>query len=212
MSIDLARLPDDIAIGALISYTFDTAKNPSESGIKGRKSMRSQVIRNYTVSIAPGESAEEFQSILLSVLGDRYPFAMRDPTSFNLSDEPLTDFTTVGGSTHVPLYKTFTPVTGSRSYRQRILIPDITEVPLVFSLNGSPVTPTFTDPGIAIVGSVLTGGDDLRIVSGQYLTPVCIADTAAATINSGPYLDAIFGFQEVRFEEILENELVNLTS
>lgn len=212
MSISLARLPDDIAVGALVTYTFGTAKNTSEGGVSGRKSFRSQAIRNYMVSVAPGPAAVEFQKILLSVLGQRYPFAMRDPASFTLSDEPLTDFTVVTGTTHVPLYKTFQPAAGSRSYQQRILLPDTTEVPLVFSLNGSPVTPTFIDPGIAVVGSVLTEDDDLRIVSGRYLIPVCIVDNPSATIQRGPLTDVLYGFQDVRLEEILENELIDLTS
>lgn len=218
MSINLAILPASIAVGATVSYTFDTAKNTSEGGVSGRKSMRSQVIRNYMVSIAPSPDAVEFQKILLSVLGQRYPFAMRDPTSFTLSNEPQTDFTTVGGTTHVRLYKTFAPGTGALSYRQRILVPDLpsgspdNSVPLVFTLNGSPNTPTILDPGIAVVGSVLSGGDDLRIVSGQYMVPVCILDNPSATLERGPLNDILYSFQDVRLEEILENELVALTS
>jgi hypothetical protein len=215
MSINLAKLPDSIAVGALVSFIFDTAKNTSEGGISGRKSMRSQVIRNYMVSVAPGDDAVEFQKIVLAVLGQRYPFAMRDPTSYTLSDEPLTDFTTVGGTTHAPLYKTFEPLTGARSYQQRILLPVTSispDIPLTFSLNGSPVVPTIIDPGIAVVGSVLSGSDDLRIVSGEYLVPVCILDAPAATIQRGPITDVLYGFQDVRLEEILENELIALTS
>jgi hypothetical protein len=212
MAFDLARLPDSISTGALVTFTFDTAKNTSEGGVSGRKSMRTQVIRNYMVSIPLAADAQEFQAILLSVLGQRYPFAMRDPTSFTLTEEPLTDFTVVGSTTHVPLYKTFAPSTGVLSYKQRILVPDTSEVPLVFELNGSPVSPTILDPGIAVVGSVLTGGDDFRIVSGQYLVPVCLTDQPAATIDRGPINNVLYSFHDVRLEEILENEFVALTS
>lgn len=216
MSINLAKLPADISVGALVTYTFDTAKNTSEGGISGRKAMRSQAIRNYMVTTLPGTASEEFQKIALSVLGQRYPFAMRDWTSYQLDDEsqPFSEMTVVGGSTHVPLYKTFEPTTGAFSYQQRILVPDTSDVPMVFELNGSPNTPTIIDPGIAVVGSVLTGSDDFRIVSGQYLVPVCIVDHPAATIVGGrdPNGLVLYQFRDVRLEEILENELVALTS
>jgi hypothetical protein len=42
------------------------------------------------LSIELAADAIEFQKILLSCLGQRYPFALRDPTSYTLSNEPLT--------------------------------------------------------------------------------------------------------------------------
>jgi hypothetical protein len=214
VTISLARLPDAIATGALVTFTFDTAKNTSEGGVSGRKAMRTHVVRNYMVSVPLAADAAEFQNIVLSCLGQRYPFALRDPTAYTLSNEPQSDadYTTVGGTTHVKLYKTFQPSTGALAYRQRILVPDARDVPMVFSLNGTTVAATIVDPGIAVIGSVLSGTDDLRIVSGQYLVPVCLVDMPAATIQRGPLTNILYTFDNVRMEEILENELVALTS
>ncbi len=208
MAISLPVLPADITVGATVTYDFDTAKNTSEGGISGRKSMRTQVIRKYILTIGPGAASVEFQKILLSVLGQRYPLALRDWTSYTLTDEPLA-WTANGGSTTAPLRKQFAPATGGYSYYQRILVPDTSSVSLTFKKNGSPVTPSIVAPGIASFGSTFSGGDTLT-VSGQYLVPVCIVDMPAAVIKSGPA--AIFDFESVRFEEILENELVRLTS
>jgi hypothetical protein len=216
LSIDLPVLPASIAQGAMVTYTFDTAKNTSESGVSGRKAMRDQVIRNYMVSIAPGPDALEFQNILLAIRGQRYPLAMRDWSSYKLNNELLAWSHSISpaGSTIAPLRKLFQPGTGAFYYYQRILIPDESEVSLSFTINGSPlpggVVATIYDPGYVSLNTSLSPGDQLK-VSGQYLIPVCLVDNPSGTIIRGKP-SQLMSFDSLRLEEILEAELIALAT
>lgn len=212
MSITLSTLSSDISVGALVTITFDTAKNTSEGGISGRKAMRTQAIRKYMLSTLPGDDSEEFQELVLSLLGHRYPFAMRDWTSYTFTDELLE--WTVNGSlttTTARLRKLFQPASGSLYYYQRILVPDLSEVGLTITLNDAPlpsgVYATIVDPGIISLNTALVSGDRLK-ASGQYLIPVCLVDDPSATIVAGNSNgEVLYTFKNVRLEEILEDEL-----
>lgn len=211
MTISIPVLPTDIAVGATVTFKFDTAKNTSEGGISGRKSFRSQVIRNYMLSIGNGDASEEFQRIVLSLLGQRYPLALRDLMSFTMEDEEL-DWTAHASTTTAPLRKLFEPATGDLFYYQRVLLLDGTPT---FKLNGvalpGGVTATIVYPGIVSLNTVLGNSPlDVLTVSGNYFVPVCIVDDPASNIMRGP--DVLFAFESVRFEEILEAELIKLTT
>ncbi len=211
MTINLAKLPLMIGVGAQTTYMFDNIVTPSESGINARKALRTNCIRNYMVSIGP-DDADEFQNILLAHVGGRYPFAMRDWSAYIFTDELLTHDTTTA-----PLERTWAPSTGTRSVTQRILIPDISDVPLTVKVNGSPPTSgswSVIDPGI-IHFSPSIGAFDVVTASGQYLTPVCLLDNPTANIYRGPDAGSsktLYAFPDIRLAEILEAELIELTS
>lgn len=194
-----AQLPLSVGVGATVTYTDDTSINPSESGVNSRKSLRS-ILRQYMCSINPGDAAE-VQAIIMSHIGQRYPFAMRDWSSYQYTNETLAHTTTVAS-----LQKTWAPSTGGRSVSQRILIPDQSEVATVVKVNGVVTAAwSFIDFGkIQFTSPILLG--DTVTATGQYLTPVVLADMASATIHRKDLMQ----FSDIRLNEINESELTQL--
>lgn len=213
MAITLSTIRSGILMGALVTPTFDTAKNPSEGGISGRKSMRDEVIRNYMLGILQGAPAIEFQEVLFSMLGERYPFAVKDwANNYKVANEPLA-WTAGVSTTTAPLIRKFTPSTGSLSFTERVLVPDTTDVPLTVKYNGNAlphggVSFTVSQPGIIVVDTVLSGMDTLTW-SGEYLIAVFVDGDASYEIVDGldSTGDILFEFKSVRLKQCLEAEL-----
>ncbi len=209
MTTSLTRLSYEIASGAQVSYTFDNARNPSESGIAGRIAMR-PIKREYMLSVNPAQSGEVVK-IIMALKGSRYPLALRDyADNYKLTDEVIPHTGTVA-----TIGRTWAPATGTRSIFERILYVDTQETPFIVKKNGTPLSTspalyTFSDFGkITIPG--LTGGDVVT-VTGEYLIPVCIVDTPSTTIITNSNGTTIHRFSDIRLEQIYETELTNLTA
>lgn len=202
----IAVLPFGVGVDALAALTFDTAVNPSESGVSGRKSMRLEPLRNYTVTIGPNEAAA-VQEIYVAMLGERYPVAFKDWTSYAYTDEVLA-WTAETDVTTAPLRKTFTA--GGRTVYESILIPDETEVPTIIKINGvvpvTGVTVSIVDPGQVVINYALSPGD-IVTASGQFLRPVCFVEDLTATIR-GRASDGgvLYTYNDVRLRQIPEAE------
>lgn len=209
----IAKLPKGVGADALMSVTFDTAVNPSASGVSGRKSMRLVPIRNYTVSIGP-DDAPAVNEIYISMLGERYVLGMRDYTAWSYTDQVLEWTVTETDITTAPLRRKWTA--GGRTVYERILIPDEEEVFTTIKINGfSPTSGTsFTivDPGIIRINRALTPGDVVT-ASGQNYQAVCFTDDLTATIkgrrDGG---SAVYIFGDVRLRQVLEAEYMALTA
>lgn len=207
MTTALTHLSYEIASGAQVSYEFDVARNPSESGITGRIAMR-DIKRNYMLTVSPSQS-DEMVHIIMACIGARYPLALRDyANNYTLTNEVLPHTGTLA-----LLGRTWAPATGSLTKFERILYPDTTETAFTINVNGtplsnSPATYTIADFGrITIPG--LTGGDVVT-VSGQYMIPVCIVDAPSTTIITKSSPSSIHRFSDIRLEQIYETELLAL--
>jgi len=207
--LDIAILPDQLAADADVAITFDTAVNPSESGVSGRKERRLDAIRTYSVGINPDYVAE-VQAIFLANLGRRYPLAIKDwANNYSATDEVL-EKTITTDQTTAPLRRLYLPKTGPRGYYQRVLVPDERVTPVTIKINGVTVTTgtewTITDPGIITIYHALDP-DDVLTWSGQYLVPVCpIQDALGIRVHHS----SLSGIEDVQFQEILEAELSQL--
>lgn len=200
------KIPESVAVGAQLTLTMSTAKNVSESGNTSRKSLR-PVKRNYLVTISPDDS-DEMQAIIMAMRGDRYPVAMRDYKAYQLNDEscqldPVTGDYMIG--------RTWAPATGSRSYFERVLVPDND---ILVSVNGSPATTsgfTLSDFGRIQISGGTSTGDDVS-VTGTYLKPVCLLDNPTANAFGSVGGVTQYQFASLRFEELFESELRALTA
>jgi hypothetical protein len=168
-------------------------------------------LRTYTVTINP-DDADEVYSMLLASLGARYPIALRDwANNYALTNEPQT-YILETDTTVATLYRTFTPVTGTRSFSQRILLIDQDDVTFSIKVNGSPLTSgvtwSITDPGILVINTLLTSGDILT-VSGNYYVPVVFN---ADMLDMTTLMDGMFTINDLQLKEIPEDELVALTA
>jgi hypothetical protein len=194
-----------------VQIPFDTAVSASESGVSGRKSRRDIPLRTYTMTINP-DDAEEVYAMLLASLGARYPVALRDwANNYTLTNEPQT-YVFETSTTVATLYRTFTPVTGARSFSQRVLLIDEDDVAFSIKVNGSPLTSGVTwhieDPGILVIDTSLTSGDILTVSGNYYVPAVFNADMLDMTT----LLDGMFTINDLQLKEIPEDELVALTA
>jgi len=197
------QLPDSVALGAQVSFMPSTAKNPSESGNNNRFSLR-PIKRNYTVSISPDDS-DEMQAIIMALLGDRFPLAMRDYAAYQVTAEDC-QFDNLTGDWLMG--RTWAPSTGNFQFFERILVPES----MVVSLNGSPATTSsyaISDFGrIQFSGGVTTS--DTVSITGTYLTPVALMDAPAlqlfGSIGGVPQSQ----FSSMRFEQLYEKELIDI--
>ncbi len=205
MTITLSKLSYDIASGAQVSYNFDVARNPSESGISGRIAMR-PIKREYMLSVGLNRS-QEMVKIIMAMRGGRYPFALRDyADNYQLTDEVIPHTSGVA-----LLGRTWAPATGSGiSVFERILVPDTTETSFVIKKNGSPASYTFSNFGQATVSGLSDG--DTCTATGQYMVPVCIMDAPSTTIITNSNGATLHRFSDIRLEQIFENELIALTA
>lgn len=210
MTTSLTRLSYEIASGAQVSYEFDVARNPSESGITGRIALR-PIKRNYMLSVAPSQS-DEMVEIIMALYGARYPLVLRDyANNYQLTDEVIPHTGTVA-----TIGRTWAPATGTLSVFERILYPDTQETAFVVKVNGSsisglsPAAYSFSDFGKINIPA-LTGGDVVT-VTGQYLVPVCVVDAPSTTIITNSNGVTLHRFSDIRLEQIFENELTALTA
>jgi hypothetical protein len=205
MTTSLTRLSYEIASGAQVTYTFDVARNPSESQISGRIAMR-PILREYMLSVHTGQSSEMVK-IIMALRGARYPLAMRDyADNYQLTDEVIPhtgEVATIG--------RTWAPATGTLSVFERILYPDTTETDFVVKVNDvvSP-SPSFSDFGKITIAGLVDG--DVVTVTGQYMIPVCLVDNPSTTIITNSNGTTLHRFSDIRFEQIFENELIALTA
>lgn len=203
-------IPDALAAQATVDVTFDTAVNPSEGAISSRKSMRDPAIRIYTIAVDPAQ-ASEMNAIMLAVRGARWPIAIRDYNdNYQLTAEPQTWTAETDGGV-INLSREFTPLTGSRTYSQRVLIIDERDESFQVFVNGSaavsPNSWALTDPGILTVQGLVSG--DVVTVTGQYLVPcVFSGDKMTATIHTPETIE----ISNLTLTEILETELTSLTA
>lgn len=203
----IATLPIGVGIGALVAITFDTAVNPSESSVAGRKSMRLEPLRNYTVTIGP-DDAPAVQEIYTAMLGEHYPVGIRDWTSYAYTDEVLAWTVTETDVTTAPLRKKSTA--GGRTVYERILIPDETEVPTLIKINGfvpgTGVTWDIVEPGEIVIHQALTPGDVVT-ASGQFFRAVCfVEDLTATTRGRSSDGSVLYTYNDVRLRQIPEAE------
>lgn len=209
--MNIPILPNTVSTDMSVEIPFMTAVNESESGVSGRKSQRDIPLRTYTVTINP-DDAEEVMAILLANKGARWPLCLRDwAGNYKLTAEPQT-YTLETDTTVANLTKTFTPSTGTRTFSQRVLIIDESEITFQIFVNGSPLTSGvtwhITDPGILVIDQLLTSGDILT-VTGEYLVPVVfVEDMLTMTVH----VDNMFSIESLRLREIPENELIALTA
>jgi hypothetical protein len=204
MTLNIIELPDSIGAGAQITFADGTTTSVSEGGNANRKLLRG-IKRQYTCSIRP-EDAMEMQKIIMAIRGKRYPLALKDPWGYQF-DEDLLDIDADGNAL---LGRRWIPATGDLDYFQRIMIPDGA---LTFELNGVPATPTVDDYGVCTFGSPLVSGSDQpRVMTGDYLTAVCLLDNASATAITTLSGELISQFSDLRFEELFEAELRALTA
>lgn len=204
MATELTRIPNSIAIGAQVQFTMSTAKNISEGGNAHRKSLR-PIKRNYMVTISP-DDADEIQAIIMAMDGDRYPVAMRDYTAYQVTGE-LCSFDNESGQ--FLMGRSWIPSTGTREKFERILVPD----DIMVTINGSPASTgsiTFHDFG-RITYSGMSTGDTVEI-TGTYLKPVCLIDNPTADVFGSIGDVAQVQFASMRFEELFEAELLELTA
>ncbi len=200
-------LPIGIGVDALVAITFDTVVNPSESSVSGRKSMRLEPLRNYTVTIGPNDSPA-VQEIYTGLLGERYPVAIRDWTSYAYTDQVLAWTVTATDQTTAPLRRKF--VAGSRTVYERILIPDETEVPTIIKINGftpgTGVIVNIVDPGEIVINYALSPGDVVT-ASGQFYRAVCFVEDLTATVRGrAPDGTVLYTYNDVRLRQIPEAE------
>ncbi len=207
MTTALTRLSYEIAAGAQVSYDFDVAVNPSESGISGRIAMR-EIQREYMLSVAPSQSLEMVK-IIMALNGGRKPLALRDyADNYQLTDEVITHTGTVA-----LIGRTWAPATGGLSVYERILYPDTTERAFVVKVNGatnSPDTHTLADFGQINIPGLVDG--DVVTVTGDYLIPVCIVDAPSTTIITSSSGVTLHRFSDIRMRQIFETELAALTA
>ncbi len=207
--MSLTLLPYNAALGAEVDIAWDTTVNTSESSIAGRGSRRSQPIRNFHLTIGPDEFAEVY-ACYAAMMGRRFPIGVRDWIGgFEAVDEPIDHFIGTAG-TEAELAITYTPATGSRSFTQRILCPDETNVDLEVKVNGSPVSFDLVDPGIVVFSGGLGSGDSVTW-SGQYVFPCCFTtDSTTTKILSRGDNFTVRQFTDLQLTEILEDEFVRL--
>jgi hypothetical protein len=215
--VNIAILPRDVSTNMTVEIPFATAVAESESGFSGRKSTRDIPLRLYTMTINPDNSFEAMK-ICLAMRGARWPLAIRDwANNYVLTDEAQTLDNTSGyyggGQTAYNLHRKFTPATGTRTYTQRILMIDQTEVAFTVKVNGTPLTGSpslwhINDPGILVIDESLSGSDTVT-VSGQYLVPVVFSDDSLV-INVRT--KDLLSIDAVRLREIGEQELIALTT
>lgn len=214
---DITKLSYEIASGAQVSYDFDVAVNPSESGVAGRFAMR-QILREYMLTVNPAKSRDMVHTIM-SLNGGRRAVAIRDyADNYRLDNEviPHTGTLALLGRTWLApgaVQNDGDATTGSLSVFERILLPDATERPFVVKVNGavpSPANYTFSDFGrITIPGLV---DADTVTVTGDYLVAVCIVDAPSTTVITNSSGTTLHRFSDIRLRQIFEAELVKLTA
>ena len=213
--VALVKLTNEIVSGAQVTYDFDVQVNPSESDIAGRIVMR-PMKREYMLSVNPAQSAQIVHSIM-ALNGAAYALALRDyADNYQIEDELLPHTGTVAllGRTWKPSLavdtETGDETTGTLSGFERILIPDTKNRPFVVTVNGTPSAWTISNFGrINISG--LTDGDAVR-ATGDYLMAVCAVDAPSTSIITNSNGATIHRFADIRFRQIFENELVELTA
>jgi len=206
--MNIPIIPRQVSTEATVEIPFFTAASKSESGVSGRKTIRDFAQRIYTMTVNPDDVAEVI-AIILATRGARWPVALRDwAANYSLTDEQQSfeaDLT-------INLAKRFEPTTGTRYYKQRVLILDESEVAFSVKVDGSPLATsppgwTITDPGILTIPGMT--GSEIVTVTGQYLVPaVFVDDTIPVTIH----MDNLLSIQNMRLEEIGEEELIALTA
>lgn len=203
VTIELTRIPDQIAAGATVTYVPDTAKNTSESGNSGRKQMR-PLLRNYIVTVSP-DYADEMQAIVMTA-GTYQLLCIKDPAANTLTDEvaqlALDGITAMIG-------KTWAPSTGSLEVFERALIIDLDEI-FAVQVNGS----TYTSGGMSLGDyGVLTfspplSPSDIVTVTASYLQVVAMLDAPSAIAFGKDQ----YQFHDVRLEQIFPAEFIRRTT
>lgn len=200
----IARLPYAAASGAEIDITSNTSVNESAGGISGRLNVRQTPIRQFHLTIGPNETAEV--RAIHYTHRRRWPVAVRDWGDYTYTDEIL-----VAGSApnEFPLRRKIMPATGARYLHQRILIPDVAEVPTVVSVAGTPLSGTawsFVGAGIVYIPGYTTGA---VTATGRYLVAACFMQDI---LTSKVFNTNVSNLTDVQLREILEPELLDLMS
>lgn len=216
--VALIKLTNEIVSGAQVAYDFDVAVNPSEADNAGRLHMR-QIKREYMLSVNPKQSDQIVRSVM-ALKGAQYAMVLRDyADNYQLEEEELPHTGTVAllGRTWQPETfvnsETGAETSGTLSVFERILIHDTKDRPFVVKVNGavpSPASWTFSNFGrINIPGLV---DDDTVTVTGDYLMAVCIVDAPTTSIITNSNGETIHRFSDIRFRQVFESELLELTA
>jgi len=205
--MDIAIIPRQVSTEMIVDIPFVNSVSTSESGVAGRKLLRDIPLRTFTMTINP-DDVKEVIAIILAARGNRWPVALRDwAANYELSD----DVQMFEDDLTIKLVKNFTPTTGTRTYKQRVLILDETEIAFSVKVNGTPLAAspgwTITDPGIMTIPGMI--GTETITVSGQYLVPCTFVDDM---IPVTVHVDDLLAIQNMRLQEIGEAELIALTA
>jgi hypothetical protein len=177
MSIPI--IPNGVAGNAEVDITWATSVPTSEGGIASPKGLRKIPQRQFHLTIGP-EDVLTMRSIYLAANGPRFPVALRDWSNYQFSNEILV-WLLQSGNTYAQLSQTWQPTSTysfaatSRfeSFTYPILLPDQSDVPLVVSVNGTPLAGgawTLKDYGVVEISGTLSSSDSVT-ASGEYLVP-----------------------------------------
>jgi hypothetical protein len=198
-------IPNTIAGNAEIDITWASSITTSEGGVTGRRALRKQPLRQFTITIGPDDVLTMI-GIYNASYGPRYPVALRDWSNYQFANQVLSP--AVGGG--YQLSQTWTPssvysfssFSNSESFTYPVLLPDQSEVPLQIFVNGTPTGFTLNDYGI-VTG---VGGGTIT-ATGEYLVPCCfLQDSLTIKQITG----SIASMEDIQLREILLTDLQTL--
>jgi hypothetical protein len=213
MSIPI--IPNGVAGNAEIDTTWATSVSTSEGGVAHPKALRQIPQRQFHLTIGP-EDVSTMQSIYLAANGPRFPVALRDWSNYQFTNEDLV-WLLSSGNTYAQLSQTWQPTntysfaatSNFESFTYPILLPDQSDVPLVISVNGTPLSGgawALHDYGVVEIFGTLSSSD-LVTASGEYLIPARFMQDTMTVKQITGYTSAIDSFD---LREILLTELQTL--
>ncbi len=207
-------IPHTVAAGAEVDIVTITAVNESVGGIAGRLAVRPPK-REFTCTVGPNDTPA-VRSIHYTHRA-RWPVAIRDWGDYVFADEDVTYSLGFSSNVLAPLRRLIQSAPGTRYFHQRVLLPDEEEVPVVIKVDNVPLPRSawvFDNFGIANIPQADVPSGSIITWSGRALVPVTFLDgTLAVQVQVKQNSTMNYGIQsipQVRFRELLEEELINL--